>query len=495
MSEREISRRSFLRGAAASAAGAAAASAFGSGPVGASPPGSDLTSLGVAQAAALIRTRRVSPVELVDASLARIEQVEPLVSAFITVAADHARAAAMTAEREIMRGNYRGPLHGIPYGVKDTHYTAGILTTARTGYLANFVPDWNATVVCKLNNAGAILVGKTNLPEYSFGTPTGVPLGTNNPWDLTRSPGVSSAGSAAALAARMLPMTTGGDTSASIRGPAGSCGVVGLKPTYGRVSRYGVAAISWSLDYVGPMTRSVEDNALMLNVMAGYDPNDWSTANVPVPDYTRTLNRSVRGMKIAVVERRLLANHHLDVLAAFDDALEVFRGMGAELTEVVMPPSYRIVIQAHQLIRIIEAAAYHRPFLTEAPESYFEAGTVRRDVEAASLLPAMAYQRALQLRSIYVSELTEALQGFDAYLTPNSGAASGVGAPGATNLQPEFNLNGFPAMAVPMGFSTTPPGLPLALQIVGKPFEEEIMFAIGHAYQRVTDWHTRSQSL
>ena len=494
MTEKELSRRSFLKGAAASAAGAVAVSALGSAPASAQL-GSDLTSLGVAEAANLLRTRRISPVELLDASLARIDQVEPQIGAFITLAADRAREAAQTAEREIMRGNYRGPLHGIPYAVKDTHYTAGILTTARTGYLANFVPDWNATVVAKLNDAGAVLVGKTNLPEYSFGTPTGVPLGTNNPWDLTRSPGVSSAGSAAALAARMLPMTTGGDTSASIRGPAGSCGVVGLKPTYGRVSRYGVAAISWSLDYVGPMTRSVEDNAIMLNVMAGYDTNDISSANVPVPDYTRTLNRGVRGMKLAVVERRLLANHHPDVLAAFDTALDLFRGMGAELTEVVMPPSYATVIQAHQLIRIVEAAAYHRPFLKDAPETYFAAGTVRRDIEAASLLPATAYQRALQLRTIFVQEFTDTLRGYDAYLTPNSGGASGVPAPGATNLQPEGNLHGFPAMAIPMGFSTTPPGLPLSLQIVGQPFEEEVVFTIGHAYQRATDWHTQAPNL
>lgn len=494
MSEQPVSRRSFLKGAAASVAGAAAATTL-HGPSVNAQPASDLTALGVAEAAALIRTRRVSPVELLDACLARIDRVEPLVGAFITIAADHARDRARAAELEIMRGNYRGPLHGIPYGVKDTHYTAGILTTARTGYLANFVPDWDATVVARLNNAGAVLVGKTNLPEYSFGTPTGVPLGTNNPWDLSRSPGVSSAGSAAALAARMLPMTTGGDTSASIRGPAGSCGVVGLKPTYGRVSRYGVAAISWSLDYVGPMTRSVEDNALMLNAMAGHDVNDPSSASVPVPEYTRNLNRGVRGMKMAVVERRLLANHHPDVLAAFDAALDTFRGLGAELTEVAMPPSYSIVIQAHQIIRIVEAAAYHRPFLTDAPESYFEAGTVRRDVEAASLLPAMAYERALQLRQVFVNELTETLRPFDAYLTPNSGSAPGVAAPGATNLQPEGNLHGFPAIAIPMGFSSNPPGLPLALQIVGHPFEEEVVFQVGHAYQRITDWHTRAPEL
>lgn len=500
MSEKPaLTRRTFLQTAAVGAAGAA----LGGGmirPVAAQPT-NDLTTLTVAQLGDLIGTRQVSPVEVVEASLARIDRLDSRVGAFVTVVPDLARDAARQAEREIMAGSYRGPLHGIPFGVKDTHYTLGIRTTARTPALADFVPSYDATVVARLKEAGGILVGKTNLPEWSFGGET---AGTKNPWDLTRSPGGSSGGSAAALAARMLPSATGGDTSASVRGPAALCGVVGLSATYGRVSRNGIVAISWSLDHVGPITRTVEDNALMLNVLAGYDARDATSASVPVPDYTRALQRGVRGLRLGIPERKEIDRHHPDVLRAYDAALRVLEGLGASIREVPMPPSWSVVAQDHTVIRICEAAAYHRPYLLADPDRYGEGSPVitagefrRRDVEAALLLTSGQYLRALQVRTLFTREFKELFEGFDAYVTPANGAPAGVSIPGETSLNfyRAFNLNGFPALAIPAGFSSDPAGLPIGLQIAAAPWEEDTLYAVGAAYQAVTDWHTRAPTL
>jgi len=300
MKENEATRRDFLKNSATTLTGAflaplAEPSGTGPLPQQASTPrpgGLDLPALTLAEAAERIRRKQLSPVELTQAILDRIEQLNPRLGAFITVTAEQALAAARAAEQEIQRGRYRGPLHGIPVGVKDTHYTAGIRTTAASRVLSDFVPGFDATVVRKLQDAGAILTGKTNLPEFSFG---GVTAGTNNPWDLSRNSGGSSGGSAAALAAGMLLGATGGDTSGSIRNPAATCGVVGHKATFGLVSRYGVVPISWTLDHVGPMAKTVEDTAILLRVLAGYDPKDSYSVQVTVPDYPRTGFRSWRG--------------------------------------------------------------------------------------------------------------------------------------------------------------------------------------------------------
>ncbi len=488
-----LTRRTFLKGAAAATA-ATPLLASQRVRVSAAQVPTDLALLTLAQAAQLLSTRQASPVELLDACLRRIDALEPRVGAFITLVPDAAREAAREAEREIMAGGYRGPLHGIPFGVKDTHYTKGIRTTAHSPLLADFVPDFDATVVARLKDAGAILLGKLNLPEWSFG---GLTPGTSNPWDLSRTPGGSSGGSAAALAARMLPAATGGDTTGSVRQPAILCGVVGFKATYGRVSRRGIVAISWTLDHVGPMTRTVEDNALLLNVIAGYDPQDPGSANVPVPDYTRALDRGVRGLRIGIPERSILAPHHPDALRAFDDALRVLEGLGATVTEVAMPPSYRGMSPAHNLTRIMEAAAYHRPHLLANPDGYGEGSPVRRDVEAGSLLMAADYEKAQRVRRRFTREFRALFDAIDLYVMPGHDAPAGITMPGSNGLDLDriFNLTGFPSLSVPCGFSTDPPGLPLGLQIAAPPFEEERIFAAAQAYQAVTDWHTRVPSV
>lgn len=450
----------------------------------------DVPFLSIKEAAGLIRRKRLSPVELVRAVLARIDRMEPKIHAFVTLLAEEALVAARAAEREIARKKYRGPLQGIPVGVKDTHYTKGVKTTAATPALADFVPSFDATVVKRLKDAGAILLGKTALPEFSFG---GLTPGSYNPWDLSRTPGGSSGGSAAGLAAGFLLGATGGDTSGSIRGPAAHCGVVGLKPTFGLVSRYGVTVISWSLDHVGPMTRSVEDNALMLGVLAGYDPNDRASAEIRVPRYAGALGRKVRGLRMGIPRPSLLEGTHEDVLKSFDAAVGVFKKLGVKIREIDVP-HMREAEAAQRIIRIAEASAYHEAFLKNQPDRYGPSN-VRRDVEAGSLITAAQYLRAQRVREQIVREAEAMLDDIDVLLTPGQSEPAGEPQRAPYNFRTYFNLTGLPGLAIPSGLSASPPGLPVGLQIVAGPFEEEIVYAVGHAYQSVTDWHTRRPPL
>ncbi|PYQ95853.1 MAG: Asp-tRNA(Asn)/Glu-tRNA(Gln) amidotransferase GatCAB subunit A [Acidobacteria bacterium] len=419
--------------------------------------------MSLTEAAALIKSRRLSPVELTQALLARIDRLDNAVGAFITVTRDEALGAARAAEQAIARGQYRGPLHGIPFGVKDTHYTKGIRTTANTPVLRDFVPDFDATVVARLKSAGGVLLGKMKLPEFSFGSAGegGAFPDAKNPWNLSRTPGGSSSGSAAALAAGLVTVATGGDTSGSIRNPATFCGVVGMKPTYGRVSRRGIVAISWSLDHVGPMTRTVADNATLLNVIAGHDAADDTSAPLPVPDYTRALRRGVRGMRVGVPKPAQFDDYHADVMRAFHDAL---------------------------------AASYHEPFLATRADRY-GLTSVRRDVEAGSLIPAVQYLRAQKVRATFTHQLSDTFSRLDVFLTPGMPAPAGERIDVRQPFRRMFNACGFPALVLPMGFSTSPAGLPLGLQIAAKPFDEEAIYAAAQAFESATEWHSRRPAL
>ncbi len=488
-----VSRRGFFASSvgALAASGTVRAGAFQA-PAqrGGTPGPSDLHYLSLRDAATRIRRKQMSPVELTQAVLARIDAVEPRVHAFITLARESALEAARAAEAEIVAGRYRGPLHGIPLAVKDTHYTKGIRTTCASPVLADFVPSFDATVVVRMKQAGAVLLGKTNLPEFSSGS---FGNGTNNPWNLAKPTGGSSAGNAAGLGAGMFFGASGGDTGASIRGPAALCGVVGLKPTYGRVSGYGVMKLSWSVDHVGPMTRTVEDNALLLNVMAGADPEDWATADVPVPDYTRALRRGVQGVRVGIPRRPLIDGFHPDELDAFERALAVFTKLGAHVQEVDLPPTLGVMASAHNIIRICEAASYHEPFLATRAALYGPTA-VRSDMEAGALITAGQYLRAQKMRKIFVKQMLAIFDGFDVMITPES-VPAGEASKAILNPHPLFNDTGFPAMAVPAGFSTSPPGLPLAIQIVGRPFDEESVYAAGFAYEQATPWHEQRPAL
>ena len=467
----------------------------------AGPRGIDLPSLTLVEAARRIQQRQLSPVELTQAVLDRITALEPKVGAFITVAAEQALEASRAAEREIQQGNYRGPLHGIPVGYKDTYYTRGIPTTAAAAMLKNFVPNFDATIVRRLQDAGAVLIGKTRLPEFSFG---GVTPGTHNPWDLSRNPGGSSGGSGAALAASMLLGATGGDTSGSIRIPASICGVVGHKPTFGVVSRYGVVPISWTLDHLGPLAKRVEDCAILLKAMAGYDPNDRYSARAPVPDYPALLRRDVRGMRLGILPVSAMEDFHSDTRNAFASAVQVMEGLGAEIREVSLPPSTEVARRAHTLIRISEAAAYHRQFLRTRADEYGpenksgpQVSQVRTTVEAGSLLTASQYLRAQQVRKVFLREMLQVFEPLDALLTPSTPTpAIEVENPHPIIVfQSLFNLCGFPAVSVPSGFSTSPPGLPIGLQICAAPFQDAVVLALAHAYESATDWHNRQPDI
>lgn len=455
-------------------------------------PSSGLHNLTITEASNLIRSRRLSPVELTAAILKRIDEVEPRVRAFITVIREDALRAAESAGKEIVAGKYRGPLHGIPVGVKDTHYTKGVRTTAATRVLADFIPQFDATVVTRLKNAGAILIGKTTLPEFSFGGVTPV---TKNPWDLSRGPGGSSGGNGAALAARMILGASGGDTSGSIRNPAATCGVVGMKPTYGRVSRHGVTVISWSLDHVGPMTRTVQDNAIMLNAVAGPDPMDDTSSGLPITDYTRDLRRGVKGLRIGIPKPAMFEGYHADVMKAYGEAIDLFKKFGAEVREMEMPPALAVIDDLQQIIRIAEAAAYQEEFLKTAADKYDLGTQVRPDVEAGSLITATQYLRSLRVRKIFVQEWTELFRPIDVFMTPGMPQPAGVQETAKQPFRRVFNVCGFPALVLPAGFSVSPPGLPVSLQIAAKPFQEDVIYRAAFAYESETHWHTRQPSL
>ncbi|OFV97839.1 MAG: hypothetical protein A3H28_10855 [Acidobacteria bacterium RIFCSPLOWO2_02_FULL_61_28] len=462
-----------------------------------------MPALTLAAAAERIRKKQLSPVELTQAILDRIAKLDSKVGAFITVTADQALAAARAAEQEIQQGRYRGPLHGIPVGVKDTHYTQGIRTTAATRVLHDFVPTFDATVVRKLKEAGAILIGKTNLPEFSFG---GYTPGTNNPWDLSRNSAGSSGGSAAALAAGMLLGATGGDTSGSIRNPASTCGVVGHKPTFGLVSRYGIVPISWTLDHIGPLAKTVEDAPILLRVLAGYDPNDAYSARVTVPDYPRLLKRPVRGLRLGIPPAEILKDFYPDTQESFRQATKVLEGLGCRVQEVKLPPTLELASAAHTIIRICDAAAYHRQFLRQflrTKAAQYGPGNpalpavsqVRTTVEAGSLLTAAQYHKAQQFRRVYIREMLELYASFDAFLSPAMPAPADVQATPRITFRSEYNLNGFPAVSVPCGFSTSPAGLPIGLQISARPFQDANVLALAYAYESATDWHKRKPAL
>ncbi len=331
----------------------------------------DLCYLSIAETLARFRTRDLSPVELTQAHLDRIQALDGQLNAYITVLGDRALEQARAAEKAYASGKAAGPLAGVPIAVKDLVYTSGIRTTAGSKILADFIPEYDATVAERLQGAGAVLLGKLNLMEFAMGgTYTNFHYGpTRNPWDTERFPGGSSCGSGAAVASGMAMGALGSDTGGSIRGPAHNCGIVGLKPTYGRVSRHGVVPLSWSLDHVGPMTRTVEDNALMLQAIAGHDPQDPASSKAPVSDYTARLGEGVRGLRIGVLRTYFFDNLREEVSQAIESALGVLTELGATLQEVSLERSAKARAM-YLAIAYSEATTYHRPWMQTRIDDY-----------------------------------------------------------------------------------------------------------------------------
>ncbi|MFZ0889253.1 MAG: amidase [Candidatus Binataceae bacterium] len=456
---------------------------------------SELIALDVASLSSKIRSREVSPVEVTEAYLGRIEELDAKLRTYITVTADLARAAAKAAETEIRAGKWRGPFHGIPVAVKDLLYTKGIRTTGGSKILADFVPDHDATVWKRLAEAGAVLLGKLNLHEFAYGVTSANPHwgAVRNPYDPERIPGGSSGGSAAAIVAGMAAATIGTDTGGSIRIPAAFCGCVGLKPTWSRVSRHGVIPLAYTLDHVGPITRTVRDAAIMLGVIAGQDPDDSSSSRNPVPDYTRALGGEIKGARVGVV-RELTNALSDDVSHSFDTALKQLSALGA-IVEDVSVPSIAAASVVNTAITFGEALEYHEQWMRTRAADY--GPDVRRLLEAGMGVTASSYIRAQRGRARILADATDALDGREVLLAPTSAIPAPklaettiLGAErGRIDLVQEvlrftapFDVTGQPALAIPIGLS--PGGLPLSMQIIGRPFDEPSVIRVANAYER-----------
>jgi aspartyl-tRNA(Asn)/glutamyl-tRNA(Gln) amidotransferase subunit A len=460
----------------------------------------DLCDLPLLDVAAKIRARQISPVDVTKSVLARIDALDATFNAFVTVLAEQALDDARDAEREILAGRYRGPLHGVPVSLKDLFATEGVRTTAGSRVLADHIPDHDATVVERLRMAGAIVVGKTNMLEFAYAAVHPDYGPTRNPWDPARSSSGSSSGSAVAVATGMGYGSIGSDTGGSIRLPAAYCGIVGLKPTYGRVSRHGGIPVSWSADHFGPMTRTAGDAAALLGAIAGEDPRDPTSGRVPVPDYVAALGGGLAGKRIGVSESYL--RHHVDpaVLEMVEQAIATLEGLGAAVEEISLPPPSEAVA-ALLAILMPEATVYHLPWLREQPESYSAA--VRERLELGAMTPAVSYIQGQQVRRQFIDRFLAAMEPIDLLVTPTGPTAATLLEGDLTtsdDADPQvlaalihfcgpFNLTGLPAVSIPCGF--TPGGLPVGMQLVGKPWKEGSILAAAHAYQQVTDWHHR----
>jgi aspartyl-tRNA(Asn)/glutamyl-tRNA(Gln) amidotransferase subunit A len=461
----------------------------------------DLHYLTLAQTADLIRTRKLSPVELTDALLQRIATYNAQLSAYITVTADLARAQARQAEAEITQGRYRGPLHGVPFALKDIYNTAGILTSGGSKVCIDNIPATNATTTQKLLDAGAILLGKLQTHEFAHGGPSfDLPWPpARNPWNLAHFTGGSSSGSGAALAAGLTPAALGSDTGGSIRGPASHCGITGLMPTYGLVSRAGVIPNSFTFDHCGPMARSAEDCAILLQVLAGYDPADGGSTEQPIPDYRAALeNFSLKGLKIGVLrhywEEDLPA--HEDLRAAMEEAIAACTRLGAQVEDcrarlMLDGLDVKVVIGESEIYSINQHDLQTRP------------GDFGRDFLGralpACLFQASDYVQALREHKRYMADMQPLLKKYDVLLTAGFGPAPRLADHRVTNFWRRSNAftpsnaARTPSLVVCGGFSKT--GLPLGLQLITRPFNDAQLLAVGHAYQQATDWHTRRPPL
>ena len=453
--------------------------------------------LTIEKASQQLRTGEITSVELVELHLRRVEELDPILHAFVTLTADQALLQAHQADAEMKAGRYRGPLHGIPIAHKDILQTQGIRTTAHSNVLRDWVPSEDATVVRRLADAGAISLGKTSLHEFAIGSPgldEAFPA-ARNPWNPAHMPGSSSTGSGAGVAAGLFMGATGTDTGGSVRHPAAVCGIVGLKPTFGRVSCHGVIPLAPSMDHVGPMTRCVIDSALMLQVMAGYDSADRHSANVPVPDFSRLIGREIRGMRIGVVRRFIQSIEHTpDILEAFERAEQVFRDLGAELVDVA-PEGLEESHEAGSLITTYEAFQYHRQNIEQHPERFGE-NFRGRFLKAAQISPAQ-YESALTTMKRLRASLADLFSsGLTAIINPGRERPAQTMTELLANPLGKrslalrmFSVSGDPALVLPMGFTEN--NLPLGLQIAAPSFREDILFQVAHAYEQATSWHTR----
>ena len=450
----------------------------------------------LADAAAAVKSGAASPVELTRACLDRIERIDSVVHAFVSVDAEGALQAARGAEQDIKAGRYRGPLHGIPIAIKDNYDTVGVATRNGSQVFADRMPTQDASTWVRLREAGAVLLGKTTMSEAAWGVDF-PPV--RNPWDVRRNPGLSSGGSGAAVGAGLCFMAMGSDTGGSIRIPAGLSGVVGLKATYGRVPRTGVIPHTWSLDHAGPLTRRVEDTALVLGVIAGHDPDDVGSADVPVGDYLSDLKRGLDGMRIGLPREHFWDRMEPRVETAFRQAVRDLEKAGAHVKQVSIPHMAG-ALGAILVTEMASVTAWHDKYLKQPARRAKYTPEVRALMDAGKFVFATDFLKAQRLRRVLVNEVHAAFDGVDVLATPTLPLCAWDVADSHVQIagQPEhvlhacwrytypWNLTGLPALSVPCGFGD---GLPVGLQLVGRPFDEATIFRVGHVYQEATHWH------
>jgi aspartyl-tRNA(Asn)/glutamyl-tRNA(Gln) amidotransferase subunit A len=461
--------------------------------------------LSIADASGLLRTKKLSPVELTQACLSRIERLNPQLNAFITVTADSALAEARQAEAEIRQGRWRGRLHGIPIALKDLVDTSGVRTTAASGLFKDRIPDEDAGVVRRLRASGAVFLGKLNMHEFAYGGTSAISYfgPVRNPWNRAHCAGGSSGGSAVAVAAYLCFGAIGSDTGGSIREPASYCGIVGLKPSYGRVSTAGVIPLSWSLDHLGPMTRSVMDAALMLQVIAGYDPQERASIDSPVPDYVASIATTTPALRLGVPRDYFFDGLDPDVEAALEEALAVLRTLGGrqvELAPLATDASYASVVDPAIALLQAESYAFHEEHVARSPNAY-QKPTLDR-ILAGAKVTTPSYVRSLRQTEQLRRSVSSRIEGADVLITPTSpvlpcaladlqsdpDAARAKEVRMLRNTRP-FNLLGMPAISLPCGF--TREGLPIGMQITGATGAEAAVLGLAHVYERATEWHKR----
>ena len=471
--------------------------------------------LTISEVVPLLKSKRLSPVELTSAYLDRIDQLNPKVNAFITTLRDEALQSARALESEIAAGRYRSPLHGVPIAIKDIFATNGHRTTCGSKILKDNITHYDATVVARLKVAGVILLGKLTMSEFAFGDDVNPLTGqrpTRNPWNLERSASGSSSGSGAAVAASMCAAALGTDTGGSIRTPSAFCGIVGMKPTYGRVSRYGVTPLAWSLDNAGPMTKSVEDNALLLGIIAGADPADRMCSERPPDDYLKGLRAGVKGLRIGLPKSYFIEYATRDVGGAVREAARTLERQGASIHDVDLP-HLKYALGAETAIIFAEPLAYHQKYLRQGKfDEYTDWNKASWD--AARFVSGADYVQAQRVRRFMIRDFEKAFQQVDVIFAPGAATeANPIEEDLLTDKLPTRdvpagkltlweigvrmtfpgNLTGVPALVLPCGFSTA--GLPFSLQILGRHFDEGTVYRVAAAYEQATEWHSRRPEL
>ncbi|MCE2456208.1 MAG: amidase [Dehalococcoidia bacterium] len=464
--------------------------------------GDELCYRTISETARLIESGSLSPVELTQAHLDRIGATDSQLNSFITLLAERALEQAKSAEIEIASGTYRGPLHGIPIGLKDLYYTRYIRTTIGSKILRDFVPEYDAAVVEKFDEAGAVLLGKLQMHEFALGATSVNPHDgpAHNPWDVTRITGGSSGGSGSAVSSGQCMAALGSDTGGSIRIPAGLCGIVGMKPTFGRISRHGVHPLSWSLDTVGPMTRSAHDAAIVMNALAGHDSRDPSSAQTKTMDFTHGISDGISGLKIGIPEDFFYDVIDSEVSAAICQAAGVLAELGA-VVESCSIPALNHCLGISSAILVTEAAETLFPHIRDCPDDI--GADVRARLYLGAMTPAVDYIKAQRARAAYNEQLADAMETYDLLMAPTAA----IGAPGIdqefvevngrqenalslmSRLTRAFNLTGQPTVSVPCGFTSD--GIPIGMQLAGRMWEDSVVLRAAHTYESATEWHTR----